>query len=44
MDVLSQVTTHLDPDMVRLIINGVPLGAAHQAEVHGPTVIEGDHD
>ena len=42
-DVLSQVTTHLDPDMVRLILDGVTLGAAHQVEVHDPTIIEGDH-
>ena len=26
-DVLSQVTTHLNPDMVRLILNGLTLGA-----------------
>ena len=43
-DVLSWVTTHLDPDMVRLILDGVTLGAAHQAEVHDSTIIEGDHD
>ena len=42
-DVLSPVTTHLDPDMVRSILNGVTLGAAHQVEVHNPTVIKGDH-
>ena len=30
--------------MVRLILNRVTLGAAHQAEFHGPAVIEGDHD
>ena len=28
-DVLSRVTTCLDPDMVRLILNGVTLGAAN---------------
>ena len=33
-DVLSQVTIHLDPDMVRLILNGLTLGAEHWAEVH----------
>ena len=38
-DVLSWVTTHLDPDMVRMILNGVTLGAAHWAEVHNHTVI-----
>ena len=43
VDVLSQVTTHLGSDMVRLILNGVILGAAHQVEVHDPTIIKGDH-
>ena len=43
-DVLSWVTTCLDLDMVRLILNGVTLGAAHWVEVHDPTIIEGDHD
>ena len=42
-DVLSQVATHLDPDMVRSILNGVTLGAAHWAEVHDPVVVKGDH-
>ena len=28
---------------MRLILNGVTLGAAHQAEVHDPTIIKGDH-
>ena len=42
-DVQSQVTTHLDPDTVRSILNGVALGAAHWAEVHDPAIIEGDH-
>ena len=42
-DVLNWVTTNLDPDMVTLILNGVTLGAAHQVEVHDPSIIEGDH-
>ena len=33
-DVLSQVTTQLDPDTVRSILDGVVLGAAYQAKVH----------
>ena len=41
-DVLSQVTTQLDPDMVRSILDGVVLGSAHQAKVHNPTIVEGD--
>ena len=43
-DVLSQITTHLNPDMVKSILNGITLGAVHRVEVHDPTVVEGDHD
>ena len=42
VDILSWVTTWLDPDMVRSILNRVALGAAHWAEVHDPTIVEGD--
>ena len=35
-DMLSQVVTWLDPDTVRTILNGVELGAAHQAESAQP--------
>ena len=42
-DALSQITTHLDPDMVRSILDGITLGAAHRAESHDPTIVEGDH-
>ena len=43
-DVLSWITTCLDRDTVRSILDGITLGAAHQVEVHNPTVGEGDHD
>ena len=42
-DVLSWVTTWLDPDTVKSILNGVAMGSAHQAKVHNPTIVEGDH-
>ena len=42
VDILSWVTTQLDPDMVRSILNRVVLGTAHQAEVHDPTIVQGD--
>ena len=42
-DVLSQISTHLDPDMVRSILDRVTLAAAHRAEVHDPVIIKGDH-
>ena len=43
-DVLSQINTCLNPDMVRSILDGITLGAAHWAEVHNPTIGKGDHD
>ena len=43
-DALSHITTHLDPDMVRSILDGIILEAAHKAEIYDPTVAEGDHD
>ena len=43
-DVLSWVTTSLDPDMVRFILNGMTLGAAQWAEIHDHTIVEGGHN
>ena len=42
-DALSWVTTHLNPDMVKSILNGVTSGSVHWAKVHDPTIVEGDH-
>ena len=42
-DALSWVTTHLDPDMMRSILNRVTLGVVHQAEVHNPAIVKGHH-
>ena len=44
VDVLSWDTTHLDPDTVRSILNGITLGAVQQAEIHDPMMVEGDHN
>ena len=41
-DVLSQVRTWLDPDMVRSILNRAAVGVVHQAEVHNPIIAKGD--
>ena len=41
VDTLSQVTTHLDPDMVKSILNTVTLGSPHWANIHNPTIVEG---
>ena len=43
VDVLSQITTWLNLDMVKSILDGVTMGVAHWAEVHDPGIIEGDH-
>ena len=42
-DVLSWVTTLLDPDTVKLIFNNIALGAAHWAETHDPTILDSNH-
>ena len=41
-DVLSQVTTRLDLETVKSILDGVTLGMVHQAKVHDPTMVEGN--
>ena len=42
VDALSWVTTHLDPDMVKSILDRVSLGSVHWAEVLNPTAVESD--
>ena len=41
-DTLSHVTTQLDLDMVKSILDGVTLGSAHWVEVHDPAIVEAD--
>ena len=41
-DVLSWITTHLNPEAVRSILDGVTLGAAHRVEGYDPAVVESD--
>ena len=41
-DILSWITTCLEPDMVRLVLDWVTPGATQGAECHQPTVIERD--
>ena len=43
VDVLSQLSTCLDLDTVRSILDRIGMGSAHWAKVHDPTVVEGDH-
>ena len=42
-DLMSQITTCLDLDMVRSVLDGVTLGATQRAECQHTTVVEGDH-
>ena len=44
VDALSQITTHLSPEAMHSILDGVTLGMAHRTEGHNPSVVEGDHD
>ena len=41
-NILSQVTTQLDLETVKSILNGVTLGTVHCAKVHDPVVVEGN--
>ena len=41
-DVHSMVTTHLYPETMKSILDGVALGMAHQAKVHDLAMVEGD--
>ena len=44
VDVLSQITTHLDPDTVRLVLDGITLEASQRVECQDPTVVEAYHE
>ena len=41
-DALNQVTTCLDTERVKSILNRVTLGSAHWTKVHDPAIVEGD--
>ena len=41
-DILHWVTTQLDPETVKSILNGVTLGMAQRATVHNLAMVEGD--
>ena len=43
-DVLSWITTHLSPEAMQSILDGVTLGATQRAEGDDPAMVEGDHD
>ena len=42
-DLLNRITTHLSPEAVQSILDGVALGAVHRAEGYDPAVVEGDY-
>ena len=39
-DVLSQITTCLNPEAVRSILDGVMLGATHRAQGYDPAMVK----
>ena len=43
VNALSQVTTWLDLDTVKSILDRVALGSVHQSKAHDPAVVKGDH-
>ena len=43
-DMLSQITTHLDPEAMQSILDGATLGAYQRAEGEDPVVVEGDQE
>ena len=43
-DVLSCITTHLSPEAVQSILDGVTLGTAHRAKGCNPIVVESNHN
>ena len=44
VDVLSQITTHLGPEAMQAVLDGVTLGATQRAEGDDPAMVEGDHE
>ena len=42
--VLSQITTHLSPEAMQSVLDGVALGAIQRAEGDDPPMVEGDHN
>ena len=44
VDVLSQITTHLSPETMQSILNGVALDATQRAEGDDPAMVEGDNN
>ena len=43
-DVLSQITTHLSPEAMQSVLDGVILGATQRAEGDDPAVVESYHN
>ena len=41
-DMLSQITTHLSPEAIWSILDGVTLGATQRAEGYDPALVEGE--
>ena len=41
-DALSQVTAHLEPEVVRAVLDGATVGTPQRAEIENPAIIESD--
>ena len=41
-DALSQIATHLGPEAMQAVLDGVTIGASQRAEGEDPALIEGD--
>ena len=41
-DILTWVTTQLDSERLKSILDEVTLGTAHWADIHDPSVVEGE--
>ena len=41
---LSQITTHLGPEAMQSVLDGVTLGVTQRAEGDDPAMVEGDHN
>ena len=43
-DLLSQITTHLGPEAMQSVLDGVTLGTTQRAEGDDPAMVEGDQE
>ena len=44
VDMLRQITTHLGPEAMQIILDGATLGTSQRAEGEDPAMIENDQE